>query len=444
MSFIVLGLAAFLIVMSPQMLIAINLLLVVLRPQEFLLPAGTGGIVMLMLSAAAVAWIIGKKKDLSYPQLTLLTGFFLALPLSSIFSGNGGEASTALSEFFPAWLLFLVISSSIETLEQLRRFVYLLVFLTFLIAVHSIEQYYSDTAWAGAEILIENGVRRVRYLGIFHDPNDLGILFVCSLPLAYYGAREFRQSVVSFLFLAAALVIVYALYLTKSRGGMLSLGFVLMLALWRHFDFLKAAIVTGVLAVVGAGLQLRKESIGGGDQSSLDRIDGWGLGMELFQSNPLFGIGYNHYMDYYYLTAHNSLVLALSETGLVGYIFWVSFFIVLMSLLLKVSLKPEGLKLKESEPWDSLEPAQQINWIFFLSLAGYLFGSFFLSQTYTIFLFLLSAFATAAWLIAYRQYNPGEDDASAAWSIVPISMAAAAGSIVVLWLLIHILIKISY
>ncbi len=444
MSLILLGIAAFLIVVSPQMLIAINLLLVVLRPQEFLLPAGTEGIVMLMLGAAAIAWIIGKRKDLSYPQLTILTGFFLALPLSSIFSGNGGEASTALTEFFPAWLLFMVISSSIETLEQLRRFVYMLVFLAFLIALHSIEQYFSGTAWAGAEILIENGVRRVRYLGIFHDPNDLGILFVSSLPLAYYGARQFRHSIISFLFIGAALVILYALYLTKSRGGMLSLGVVLMLALWRHFDFVRAAVVTAVLGVIGAGLQLREESIGGGDQSSLDRIDGWALGMELFQSNPLFGVGYNHYMDYYYLTAHNSFVLALAETGLVGYIFWVAFFIVLMTLLLKASLKSEGLRLMENESWDSLEPTQKICWIFFLSLAGYLFGSFFLSQTYTIFLFLLAAFATAAWMIAYREYNPSGNDFSAAWSIVPTSMLAAGGSIVVLWLLIRILIKISY
>ena len=116
MSYILLGVAAFLIVIAPQLLIAINVLLILVRPQEFLLPAGTGGVVILMLGAAAVAWVIGKKKDLSYPQLTLLTGFYLTLPLSEVFSGNGGEATSALSDFFPAWLLFVVISSSIDTL----------------------------------------------------------------------------------------------------------------------------------------------------------------------------------------------------------------------------------------------------------------------------------------------------------------------------------------
>ncbi len=444
MFYILLGLAVFLIVVSPQLLIAINLLLVVVRPQEFMLPPGSGGVVMLMLGAAAVAWIIGKRKDLSYPQITLLTGFFIALPLSEIFSGNGGDASMALSEFFPAWLLFVVISSSIETLEQLRRFVYFLVFLAFFVAVDSIYQYFNDVGWAGAHILIENGVRRVRYLGIFHDPNDLGVFFISALPLAWYAAREYRESLLQYLFIIAAVVIVYALYLTKSRGGMLSLGFILLLVLWRHFDYLKAAITTGVLAVLGAGLQLRKESIGGGDQSSLDRIDGWALGMDLFQSNPIFGVGYGHYMDYYFLTAHNSLVLVLSETGLVGYVLWVAFFIVLLTLLLKASL-PEGrLKIIEPEPWDALSQEQKMTWVFFLSLAGYLFGSFFLSQTYSIFLFLLAAFGTSAWLISYRHDNPEAKDASGAWVIVPRALMLAALSVVPLWLLIRILLVISY
>ena len=313
-----------------------------------------------------------------------------------------------------------------------------------LIALHSIQQYFVGTGWAGADILIENGVRRVRYLGIFHDPNDLGILFIASLPLAYYAARECRVQSARYLFAACGLIIVYALYLTKSRGGMLSLGFILMLALWRHFDYVKAAVITVALALLGAGLQLRKESLGGGDQSSLDRLDGWALGMDLFQSNPLFGVGYNHYMDHYFLTAHNSYVLALAETGLVGYVLWVAFFIVLMALLLKVSLKPEGLQLVDNESWASLDPAQRMSWIFFLSLAGYLFGAFFLSQTYTIFLFLLAGFATAAWLIAYRQEHSEAEDVAAVWSIVPVSMGIAAASIVPLWLLIRLLITISY
>ena len=444
MLYILLGIAVFLIVIAPQVLIAINLLLVVIRPQEFLLPPGTNGIVQLMLGSAAIAWIIGKRRDLSYPQLTLLTAFFLALPLSEIFSGNGGEASIALSEFFPAWLLFVVISSSVEKMEQIRGYMYLLVVFAVLVAIHSIEQYFHDTAWAGADILIENGVRRVRYLGIFHDPNDLGVFFISVLPMAWYGARRFRASVLQYAFYVAAAIIVYALYLTKSRGGMLSLGVMLLLMLWRHFDYTKAAIITAVLAVVGAGLQLRKESIGGGDQSSLDRIDGWALGMELFQSHPLFGVGYNHFMDYYFLTAHNSFVLVLSETGIVGYVLWVSFFIVLMTLLMRTSLNKGGLKIMEAEPWDELNEWKQICWIFFLSLAGYLFGSFFLSQTYTIYLFLLAAFATAAWAVAYRHEHPDEKDLSAAWSIVPMSMTAAAASVVALWLLIRILFTLSY
>lgn len=444
MFYLIIGLSALLIVISPQALIALNLLLIMIRPQEFLLPAGSSGVVMLVLGAAAIAWVIGKKKDLSYPQLTLLTGFYLVLPLSEIMSGNGSDASQAVSIFFPAWLLYLVISSSIDSLEQLRRFVYLLVFLVSIIAVHSIQQYYLGSGWAGAEILIENGTPRVRYLGIFHDPNDLGILFVSALPLAWYAYKEYRDSALRYFFVIALALIVWALLLTKSRGGLLALGFVLMLALWRHFDYFKAGVISVGLAVVGAGLQLRKESLGGGDQSSLDRIDGWAIGMDLFQSNPLFGVGYNHFMDYYFLTAHNSYVLALAETGLFGYLFWVGFLVTLMSLLFKSSLSDGGVRIAESEPWDSLTDHQKISWIFFLSMAGYLFGGFFLSQTYSIFLFLLAAFATSAWAVSYRHAHPEAEDLSEGWKVVPGAMISAVLSIAVLWAVVLVLVKVSY
>jgi O-antigen ligase len=444
MFYLLAGFAVLFIIISPSILIGINLLLVMVRPQEFMLGSGDSGIVMLMLGSAAIAWILGKRRDLSFPQITLITAFFLALPLSEIFSGNGGDMSTAFSEFFPAWLLFVVISSSLESLQQLQRFIYLLIICAVIIAFHSIEQYFNDVAWAGAEILIENGVRRVRYLGIFHDPNDLGILFVAALPLTLYCARESQGPVRKGVLLVAAIVILYALYLTKSRGALLSLGFVSMLAIWRHFNFIKASLISGFFALVGASLKIRSETIGGGDQSSLDRIDGWQLGMELFQSNPLFGVGYNHYIDFYFLTAHNSLVLVLAETGALGYVLWVSFFAILMILLFKSSLDGKQFNLMEEEPYEDLDAYQKMTWVFFLSLSGYLFGSFFLSQTYSIFLFLLAAFGTGAYLISFRHRNPDEKEALEGWDYLPMTLLFSFASILLLWLIINFLIRISY
>ena len=444
MTYILLGIAVFLVVVSPSILIGINLLLVVVRPQEFMLPPGSSGVVTMMLGAAAVAWIIGKRRDLSFPQISLITAFFLALPISEVFSGNGGDAATALTEFFPAWLLFVVISSSVDSIKQLQHFIYLMMICAVIIALHSIQQYYNDVGWAGANILIENGVRRVRYLGIFHDPNDLGILFVAVLPLTLYAALEKRGSILGYLLFLVAAIILYALILTKSRGAILSVGFMAMLVIWRHFDAVKAAIVTGILAFIGLSLQIRKESIGGGDRSSLDRIDGWELGMDLFHSHPIFGVGYNHFMDYYFLTAHNSLVLVLSETGALGYVIWVTFFSITLTLLFKQSLGSGAFDIREAQPYSELDPYQKITWVFFLSIAGYLFGSFFLSQTYSIFLFLLSAFATGAYLVSYRHRNPDAEEATEGWQYFPATVLFSVISIALLWGIIRILIRLSY
>ncbi len=57
------------------------------------------------------------------------------------------------------------------------------------LAVHGIEQARSGIGWTGVPIG-EDG--RIQYVGIFNDPNDLGLLFVAALPMSVLLSRAWR------------------------------------------------------------------------------------------------------------------------------------------------------------------------------------------------------------------------------------------------------------
>src|SRR3546814_14440394 len=44
----------------------------------------------------------------------------------------------------------------------------------------------------------------------------------------------------------------------------------------------------------------------------------------MFLANPVFGVGAGNLTDHTWLTAHNSLVLVLAETGIVGDTVWLA------------------------------------------------------------------------------------------------------------------------
>ena len=50
-----------------------------------------------------------------------------------------------------------------------------------IISIHGIEQVKLGTGWTG--IGLSQGTR-IQYVGIFNDPNDLGMLFVACVPMA--------------------------------------------------------------------------------------------------------------------------------------------------------------------------------------------------------------------------------------------------------------------
>ena len=158
----------------------------------------------------------------------------------------------------------------------------------------------------------------------------LGKLFSKSINL-----KQFLNPIT--LVLPAAIILIFA---TGSRGAFLSIfiGFILILLFKKMSIFRKIVFV--VLGVVFTGLtynyalennQILQERLTKSVQSGDTREVLWEGAIKIFENNPIIGIGFtNLFPEMYkhsgfFLYPHNVFLYVLATTGLIGFIFYMSF-----------------------------------------------------------------------------------------------------------------------
>src|SRR5690606_5045639 len=164
------------------------LIFVLVRPQDYPQWENVGvPILPILLVTAFLFWLPSRRKDLGAPQHLLLFAFLLVLMLSQIVNGWMGGAMAQLASFGPALITFLVLSHAATERRRVSTTMALIVLCCGLLAIHGIEQVQTGVGWTGAEL--SQGTR-IQYVGIFNDPNDLGLLFVIALPMALFLASR--------------------------------------------------------------------------------------------------------------------------------------------------------------------------------------------------------------------------------------------------------------
>jgi hypothetical protein len=84
---------------------------------------------------------------------------------------------------------------------------------------------------------------RIRGLGEIHDPNDFGQLLVCEIPLLFILWRP-KKRIRNFVFvIVPACVLLVGIYLTHSRGALLALVVVVLVAARRRIGTIPAAVI---------------------------------------------------------------------------------------------------------------------------------------------------------------------------------------------------------
>jgi len=164
---------------------------------------------------------------------------------------------------------------------------------------------------------------RIRGAGFLSDPNDLAQILLIVLPLAFIAWRRGRMVTNFFVVLLPAALLLWTTYLTHSRGGLVALAAVALMAARKRLGTTTSAALAA-LFILG---MISLDFTGGRGMSAADgadRLEAWANGLEMFKSAPLFGIGFNGFTDLYEITAHNSFVLCLAELGLLGSTLWMA------------------------------------------------------------------------------------------------------------------------
>lgn len=299
-----------------NLLFSIYLLLLLLRPQEWIESLRAVPILQVLLIACLVAWAFTGRRAWRLPQFPLLAWFLLATVMSALASGWLGGLVIQYQSLIPVLLMFLVLVSVAQELVVLRRLMKLMILCAGVMVLHGMWQKQTGVGWTGKQL----AEGRITYAGIFDDPNDLGQLFVVCIAFCLYLLRDARN-IGKLLLLLMVGWLCYGVFLTNSRGTLLAVVTVFALvALRRH-----GKVVLGVCAALALPVLVaytRFGQISSSEESAAGRVDAWYAGYQMFRSDMAFGVGLGQFTEHNALTAHNSLVLPIAELGLFGFLPW--------------------------------------------------------------------------------------------------------------------------
>ncbi len=421
-------------------LILFYIVLVLIRPQEYVQGMAHAPILSSVFIVTFVIWFISVKKDFSVPQPLLMTSFVVVAVISVAVSGWPGGAWIAFQNLLPGWGLFIMLSMTANSLERVRLVLDVIAICAFVIALHSIEQWATGYGWTGLPIRPHDG--RVHYLGIFNDPNDLGTLLVTVVPIMIHWLGREKAGGIGVVYLITMIAVLFAIYLTNSRGALLAVGVVLFLEASKRYGMVKGAIA-GAMLVAVAVARTRFAELDVNEASAAGRIDAWYQGFEMFKSNPLFGVGYHNFTEHHFRTAHNSFVLVLAETGIIGFFFWLTMILVTFVILINFLRKtPDELGVVENTSahveWREY---RGIVWTYLVLLSGYITAISFLSRSYDTYFNIVFGLGSGLCLALQTRYKAMPElrivDRMGGWAV------SAIGGVFVTYIVIKVLLRLQ-
>lgn len=367
--------------MLPALLL--YLILIIVRPHEFVPGLAELELTPYILSVGFLLWLFKGTKSLRAPQQTVVPLLCLMILVSLLAQGWFGGVLLAAQQFISLLMLFFVTASAAEEPRSRLLMMRVVCLCTLTLAVHGFDQVLTDgVGWTGQALEMSSGSKRIQYIGVFADPNDLAMLFVCCFPLMFYLASQ-SGKLLKLFWWSGAVALGFGVYLTDSRGGLL--GILAIVGVWSSRSLGKVA--TGVLAAIALPALIaatRLSNLDAGEESAAGRVDAWYTALELFQHSPLTGVGFGLFTEYNDLTAHNSWLLVLAELGLPGYVLWYCAFAFSMQQLWMIAHAPT----QASQPAADIVDDRRFATALLYSGIGVLVTAFFLSRSYSVLMFL--------------------------------------------------------
>jgi O-antigen ligase len=436
--------------------------LLITRPHEFVPALANSPLLQILILVMFGVWLCTPNKGTDLPQFRALPFFLIFVWLSLGAAGWWGGIVDALQKMLPVIFLFIAISGCVRTVSELRQYALVIIACACVLVFHGHLQVTTGVGWT-QQPMIEG---RITYSGIFNDPNDMGLLIVVSIALSIYFLRTCTARLARWLMLAALGWLLYGVYLTDSRGTMLATMFVVALELWRAYG--RTVVLTlGAIAVPVLIAFTRLAALNAEEESAENRVEAWYDGIQYLTSHPIFGVGWGMFGDMHGMTAHNSIVLAMAELGLPGYVFWLAFVFLSGMMIYRVAYPSmpnphhtpasrqadvtslgkrravRAQRVKKSATLEMSQPTvEEVNrtaarYVAFAA-AGFAVGAFFLSQSYKAMLFIVCGLIVGRYLgmreagLAVPEFRLG--------NMLPQVIGVSLASIVGMWLLVRILL----
>ncbi len=449
----------------PYFLFLAYVVVLYLRPQEYVPALMETPLVPVLLMSAFGTWAIAQPKNFEASQQRLVLALTFLIFVSDLLPDGLGVAIASVMDFLPTVLMFYIVATSIDSVHRFRLLALVITTVIGVIAVHGIQQAASDDGigWTGAA-MIEG---RITYVGFFNDPNDLSMAFLMALPLTIWLAVTEKLRIVRWAAWGVVALTLLATYLCNSRGSIL--GVLAMAAMYaiRRYGWSRSLVVMPLVVLpLLLAAPSRVSEMSADEESAAGRIDAWYEGFEMLREHPLLGVGKGLFVDHNYLTAHNSFVLAIAELGIVGYYVWLSN-LLLTGMMLKQLLaigaqmppEPERAAEDAKPAWqaawrrdplqaeDEAEPPPE-SWqavhgvaaTLAYSMLGSLVAAFFLSRSYVNILYLLVGMVVAVHGMARRGW-PRRFEAIQLTGRAGRLFAIEIGTIVFLWILTRVLLS---
>jgi hypothetical protein len=300
-------------------------------PQTVWGPVAEFHIEIILAALAFVASLHGIQRSTVFtiPQTYALMGMCSAVIISGIMTGWLGSIPDSIFGFIPnAFTFFLIVVNC-----RSKRHLQWVIATFFIVSAHAILRGYA-ALHAGDYLnpyLMPQGEEgsasrfyRLRGMAFINDPNDFGQVLVSLVPCMLFFWKK-GNPLRNFVFVLPSMaLLVFGMYLTHSRGCMIALLAVILFLSRRKIGTIPAVIIAGAGFAASSALNWS----GGRDvsvEAGAGRMEAWAVGLDLIKSHPLFGVGFGRFDEYFYITAHNTIVVCAAELGMYGLFWWVMF-----------------------------------------------------------------------------------------------------------------------
>ncbi len=285
-----------------------------------------------LLTAAWSALALGSavlRRDIHATPNRLFGAISLLVAWTSVASFLSSDAAASLAFWSDAYMKLVFVALALALLVRSDRdFALMRGTFVFCGAALSIAAIWNHAI--GSQLVEGTRVTIGRDLGSpLGDPNDLAMMLAMALAFALVQVAAARGSLRKILSIAASILILGAISMTQSRGGLLAVAAVFLVIGWRQIPSRTAMICLCVLGVLGmfAMMDIGSRVSGGrgeegfGESAEI-RLELWKIALRQVMLHPIFGIGPMTFHTIageftgHAITVHNSWMQIAVEAGL--------------------------------------------------------------------------------------------------------------------------------